>query len=68
MNGVALGLSASLLGAVLSGVGLSTLVVVGGPDEWVLQIRNGACVRAGIGASVWRRPGDVVVRLSLIHI
>jgi regulator of protease activity HflC (stomatin/prohibitin superfamily) len=43
---------------------LSNLMVVGGPDEWVLQIRDGQCVRAGIGASVLRRPGDVVVRFS----
>ena len=63
MNGLILTLSAGALG-VLSLTSLGSLVVVGGPDEWVLQIRNGACIRAGIGASMVRRPGDVVVRFT----
>jgi flotillin len=34
------------------------------PDEWLLQMRDGRPLRAGIGIAVWRRPGDVVVRFS----
>ena len=54
----------SLVGGGVLISSLNSLLVVGGPDEWVLQIRDGQCVRAGIGASVLRRPGDVVVRFS----
>lgn len=38
--------------------------VVARPDEWLLRIRDGVLVRSGIGISVWRRPGDVVVRYT----
>jgi regulator of protease activity HflC (stomatin/prohibitin superfamily) len=34
------------------------------PDEWLLCVRNGALVNAGVGVSMLRRPGDVVVRFS----
>jgi flotillin len=34
------------------------------PDEWLLRIRDGKMVKAGIGISTWRRPGDLVVRFS----
>ncbi|HEY8210158.1 MAG TPA: SPFH domain-containing protein [Myxococcaceae bacterium] len=34
------------------------------PDEWLLCIRNGRLLRAGVGISLWRRPGDVVVRFT----
>jgi hypothetical protein len=34
------------------------------PDEWLLSIRNGRVVRAGVGISIWRRPGDVLARFS----
>jgi len=34
------------------------------PDEWLLCIRNGRLVKAGVGISLWRRPGDVVVRFT----
>jgi hypothetical protein len=34
------------------------------PDEWLLCIRNGRLVRAGVGIQLWRRPGDVVVRFT----
>ncbi len=59
--------TAAIIGAAALGglAGLWTqLLVVGRPDEWVLQIRDGACIRAGIGATVWRRPGDAVVRFT----
>jgi hypothetical protein len=34
------------------------------PDQWLLCIRNGKVVDAGIGIRLWRRPGDVIVRFS----
>jgi hypothetical protein len=34
------------------------------PDEWLLCIRNGRLVKAGVGIRIWRRPGDVVVRFT----
>ena len=34
------------------------------PDEWLLRIRGGRLVNAGIGISLWRLPGDVVVRFT----
>jgi hypothetical protein len=39
-------------------------LVVSQPDEWLLRIHNGRLVNAGIGISVWRRPGDVIARFS----
>src|SRR5437868_923416 len=62
--------------AFASGIGLLLLLafaalrlvrwswVVSRPDEWLLHLRDGKPVRAGIGISVWRLPGDVVVRFS----
>ena len=38
--------------------------VIARPDEWLLCIRNGALARAGVGISLWRRPGDVVARFT----
>ena len=38
--------------------------VVSRPDEWLLHLRNGKLLRAGIGISAWRRPGDVIVRFT----
>jgi regulator of protease activity HflC (stomatin/prohibitin superfamily) len=34
------------------------------PDEWLLCIRNGKLIKAGVGISLWRRPGDVVARFT----
>src|SRR5262245_53775825 len=34
------------------------------PDEWLLWIRNGRWIQAGVGIRLWRRPGDVVVRFT----
>jgi flotillin len=34
------------------------------PDEWLLSVRDGRLVAAGVGVSLLRRPGDVVVRFS----
>ena len=34
------------------------------PDEWLLRVRNGKVLDAGIGIWLWRKPGDVVARFS----
>jgi flotillin len=34
------------------------------PDEWLLRMRNGRVLGAGIGIVLWRRPGDVIARFS----
>jgi flotillin len=34
------------------------------PDEWLLRMRNGRVLDAGIGIVLWRRPGDVIARFS----
>jgi len=38
--------------------------VVAQPDEWLLCIRNGRLVKAGIGISLWRLPWEVVARFT----
>jgi hypothetical protein len=42
--------------------GARVLLVRSGPDEWLLQIRDGVLVRAGVGISALRWPQDRVVR------
>ena len=59
-----LGLGAALLGAWTLAAALRRLYVTAQPDEWLLCLRDGHLVRAGVGVSVLRRPGDVVVRFS----
>jgi hypothetical protein len=34
------------------------------PDEWLLRVRNGKVLDAGIGIGLWRKPGDVIARFS----
>lgn len=41
-----------------------SLRVVARPDQWLLHIRNGEMLSAGVGVSCWRRPGDVAVLFS----
>lgn len=41
---------------------VGSLVLRVGPDEWLLQIRNGVLVRAGIGITAVRLPPDRLVR------
>jgi regulator of protease activity HflC (stomatin/prohibitin superfamily) len=43
---------------------LYRLVVVGRPDEWVLKIRNGKLVAAGIGIVSVRMPWERIVRFT----
>ena len=43
---------------------IGRLVEVSRPDEWLLVIRNGRLVRAGVGIYHVRRPGDVVARFT----
>lgn len=56
--GVALGGAASLRALV------RRFYVIARPDEWLLCVRDGRLVHAGVGTSVLRRPGDVAVRFS----
>lgn len=44
--------------------GLRWSFVTAQPDEWLLRIRNGRLVDAGIGISLFRFPGDVIARFS----
>lgn len=39
-------------------------ILVAQPDEWLLRIRDGRLIEAGVGISLIRRPGDVVTRFS----
>jgi hypothetical protein len=48
----------------IAGIVLFRALVVAQPDEWLLSIRNGRLVKAGIGIHLWRRPGDVVARFT----
>lgn len=34
------------------------------PDEWLLRVRDGRLLTAGIGVASWRLPGDVIARFS----
>jgi hypothetical protein len=34
------------------------------PDEWLVRVRDGRLVQAGVGISTWRRPGELVVRFT----
>jgi flotillin len=43
---------------------IARLLIVAQPDEWLLRIRNGRLVRAGVGIYLLRWPGDVVVRFT----
>jgi hypothetical protein len=53
-----------LLIAILSGIVIARSLVFAQPDQWLLCIRNGNLVRAGVGIYLWRRPGAVVTRFS----
>lgn len=55
--------SLALVAAVLA-VLIARAHVVAQPDEWLLCIRNGKLVKAGVGISLWRWPGDVVARFT----
>jgi hypothetical protein len=50
--------------ALLGFAALKHVFVFGQPDEWLLLIRGGKLVRAGIGITALRLPGDSVVRFS----
>lgn len=39
-------------------------IVSAQPDEWLLRVRNGRLVDAGIGIRIFRLPGDVLARFS----
>ena len=46
------------------GRAIARAFVIAQPDEWLLCIRNGRLVRAGIGIHLFRIPGDVVARFT----
>lgn len=46
------------------GLALTRRLVSAQPDEWLLRIRNGRLVSAGVGIYLLRWPGDVVVRFT----
>jgi flotillin len=48
----------------LAGIAVARSLVVAQPDEWLLCVRNGRLVKAGVGIHVWRWPGDVVARFT----
>ncbi len=48
----------------ITAVALRWLVVVGRPDEWVLKVRNGKLIDAGIGIISIRTPWERVVRFT----
>ncbi|MEO0460556.1 MAG: SPFH domain-containing protein [Myxococcota bacterium] len=49
---------------VLVGLILRRAIVIGEPDEWLLRIRNGRLLNAGIGVFLVKLPWDRVVRFS----
>ena len=54
-----------LIGApVFAFIWLRWSFVTARPDEWLIRIRDGQLVKAGIGISLWRRPGDLIARFS----
>ncbi len=55
---LALGVLAALAAAV------RWSLVVAAPDEWLLVVRHGRAVVAGVGLRGWRLPGDTVARFS----
>jgi hypothetical protein len=57
-------IAAGAIALVVVGVAVRRGFVVAQPDEWLLCIRNGRLVRAGIGIHLFRFPGDVVVRFT----
>ncbi len=50
--------------ALLVAILLRRTIVIAQPDEWLLCIRNGAPLVAGVGIRLLRRPGDVVARFT----
>jgi hypothetical protein len=58
---LALALLAGMVGA---SIAIARLLIVAQPDEWLLCIRNGRLVKAGVGIYLWRWPGDVVARFT----
>jgi hypothetical protein len=52
------------LGLGAAAVAWNKVYVTAAPDEWLLQIRDGRLVAAGVGIALWRLPGDVVARFT----
>ncbi len=56
----------ALLGMGLFGI-LKWLLVVAEPDEWLIRVRGGQLVEAGVGITLWRWPGDSLAKFSSTH-
>jgi hypothetical protein len=52
----------ALVGLAGAALAARALVVAAAPDEWLVQVRGGRVVAAGVGLLAVRWPGDVVVR------
>ncbi len=61
---LALVIAAVAATVLVMGVGIARALVIAQPDEWLLCIRNGRLVKAGIGIHLLRFPGDVVARFT----
>jgi hypothetical protein len=57
-------LGTTIAALAIVGVAVARSIVIAQPDEWLLCIRNGRLVKAGVGISLWRRPWDVVARFT----
>ncbi len=44
--------------------GFRAYYIAAQPDQWLLRLRDGRMVDAGVGIARWRRPGDMVVRFT----
>jgi hypothetical protein len=59
-----LALSLLIIASVFALIGARWSFVTSQPDEWLIRIRDGKLALAGIGISIWRRPGDLIARFS----
>lgn len=59
-----LGVLAVLAAGLAAAGAVRWAVVVARPDEWLLRVRNGRMVDAGVGIVLWRAPWDRVVRFT----
>jgi hypothetical protein len=64
MNPLVVAAAMTALACLLSVVAFKSWLAIAQPDEWLLCVRNGALVRAGVGIHLWRRPDDVIARFT----
>jgi flotillin len=61
---IAIGVLGSALILICAALALRLARISAQPDEWLIRVRNGKVLDAGIGIGLWRRPGDVIARFS----